>query len=188
MICGIDEAGRGCLAGPVCAGACILPSDFPFEILNDSKKLSEKKRLAFELMIKEKSLSYGIGWVWHSDIDKINILQASLLAMKFAFEECTKKLAQKTDYLVDCVIVDGTFCPNIYTECKAIPKADSTEPSVMAASILAKTTRDRLMTNLAECFPAYEYEKHKGYPTKRHREICKKIGTSAIQRLSFNYL
>ncbi|MGL4986585.1 MAG: ribonuclease HII [Treponemataceae bacterium] len=186
MIYGIDEAGRGCLAGPVCAGACVLADDFPIEILNDSKKMSEKKRFIVEAIIKEKSLGWGLGWVWHSDIDQINILQASLLAMKFAFENCTEKLDQR-GIIVERAIVDGNFCPAISVPCVAIPKADGIEPAVMAASILAKTARDRLMINLSGCFPLYEYEKHKGYPTQKHREICRKFGNSPIQRDTFNY-
>ena len=185
MICGIDEAGRGPLAGPVTAAAVILPQDFPVEVLNDSKKLSEKKRLAVEKIIKENALGWGVGWVWEDEIDRINILQASLLAMKYAYENML--LTFPNVPVPDEAIIDGTFCPNIPIQCKTVPKADSKYPCVMAASILAKTERDRIMMGYAELYPDYGYDKHKGYPTKAHREICKKIGPSPIQRRTFSF-
>lgn len=188
---GFDEAGRGPLAGPVTAGCVILPSDFPFEILNDSKKLSEKKREAAEVIIKEKAL-WGIGIVDHKKIDEINILQASLLAMKLAYEEMLLKLPEWCDknYVKDFElkgITDGTKCPDVSFECRAEPKADGKYPEVMAASILAKTCRDRIMLELDKLYPEYGYAKHKGYPTKAHMELCRKIGPSPVQRLSFKY-
>lgn len=192
FLCGLDEAGRGPLAGPVTAGAVILPPDFPVEILNDSKKLSEKKREAAEKIIKEKAC-WGIGIVDHETIDRINILQASLYAMHLAFEMMFIKLpdwAKKygiSDYLVNC-ITDGTSIPKI--NCAKItcePKADGKYPAVMAASIIAKVGRDRIMCEMDKLYPQYGYSKHKGYPTKAHREICRKIGPSPIQRLSFKY-
>ncbi len=188
---GLDEAGRGPLAGPVSAAAVILPDDFPFEILNDSKKLSEKKRLAAEIIIKEKAC-YGIALVDHKKIDEINILQASMLAMKLAFEELEKKLPawcseNKIKDFVLSGITDGTKCPDVSFECRAEPKADGKFPEVMAASILAKTCRDRLMCEMDKKYPAYGYAKHKGYPTRDHVEICRKIGPSPIQRLTFKY-
>lgn len=190
---GFDEAGRGPLAGPVTAGCVILPSDFPVEILNDSKKLSEKKREAAEVVIKEKAL-WGIGIVDHKKIDEINILQASLLAMKLAYEEMMKKLPEwcskisiKVGSLEFSGITDGTKCPDVPVECRAEPKADGKYPEVMAASILAKTCRDRIMLELDALYPEYGYKKHKGYPTKAHREICREIGPSPVQRLSFKY-
>lgn len=191
---GFDEAGRGPLAGPVCAAAVILPPDFPVEILNDSKKLSEKKRLAAEIIIKEKAC-WGIALVDHKTIDKINILEASMLAMKNAFEELQKKMSEwcrgmGLDDLSQITlkgITDGTRCPEVPIECRCEPKADGKYPCVMAASILAKTCRDRLMLEMDKKYPEYGYAKHKGYPTKAHRELCRRLGPSPIQRLSFKY-
>lgn len=191
---GFDEAGRGPLAGPVCAAAVILPSDFPLEILNDSKKLSEKKRLLAETIIKEKAC-YGISLVDHKKIDDINILEASMLAMKNAFDEMIKKLpvwCQTQDIKEPLLsqisgITDGTRCPDVPIECRCEPKADGKYPCVMAASILAKTCRDRFMLEMDKKYPEYGYAKHKGYPTKAHREVCHKIGPSPIQRLTFKY-
>lgn len=190
---GFDEAGRGPLAGPVSAAAVILPADFPFEILNDSKKLSEKKREAAEIIIKEKAC-WGIALVDHKKIDEINILEASMLAMKNAFDDMIKKLpdwCEKTGVDFSQVslsgITDGTRCPDVPIDCRCEPKADGKYPCVMAASILAKTCRDRLMLEMDKLYPEYGYAKHKGYPTKAHREVCHKIGPSPIQRLSFKY-
>lgn len=190
---GFDEAGRGPLAGPVSAAAVILPEDFPFEILNDSKKLSEKKREAAEIIIKEKAC-WGIALVDHKKIDEINILEASMLAMKNAFDDMIKKLpdwCEKTGVDFSQVslsgITDGTRCPDVPIDCRCEPKADGKYPCVMAASILAKTCRDRLMLEMDKLYPEYGYAKHKGYPTKTHREVCHKIGPSPIQRLSFKY-
>ena len=194
LLVGFDEAGRGPLAGPVCAGAVILPDDFPVEILNDSKKLSEKKRLAAEKIIKEKAC-WGIALVDHVTIDKINILEASMLAMKLAFEQLMEKLPQwckenNIDFSSVLIngITDGTRCPDVPIECKCEPKADGNYPPVMAASILAKTCRDRIMVEeMDKKYPEYGYAKHKGYPTREHRESCGKLGPSPIQRLSFKY-
>lgn len=188
---GFDEAGRGPLAGPVTAAAVILPKDFPFEILNDSKKLSEKKRLLAMPIIKDKSC-WGIASVDHKTIDKINILEASMLAMKTAYEQLKSKLPIwcKNNNINEFElfgITDGTRCPNVDFNCKCEPKADGKYPEVMAASILAKTYRDNVMIQMDKIYPQYEYAKHKGYPTKRHVEICKEIGPSPIQRLTFKY-
>lgn len=190
---GFDEAGRGPLAGPVCAAAVILPSDFPLEILNDSKKLTEKKRLAAESVIKENAC-FGIALVDHKTIDEINILEASMLAMKNAFDQMYEKLpgwckACGIDFEKVSLsgITDGTRCPDVPIECRCEPKADGKYPSVMAASILAKTCRDRLMLEMDKKYPEYGYAKHKGYPTKAHREVCHRIGPSPIQRLTFKY-
>ena len=190
---GFDEAGRGPLAGPVSASAVILPEDFPFEILNDSKKLSEKKREAAEIIIKEKAC-WGIALVDHKKIDEINILEASMLAMKNAFDDMLKKLptwCEKNGVDFSQVslngITDGTRCPDVQIDCRCEPKADGKYPCVMAASILAKTCRDRLMLEMDKLYPEYGYAKHKGYPTKAHREVCHKLGSSPIQRLSFKY-
>lgn len=185
LICGIDEAGRGPLAGPVTAAAVILPKDFPVEKLDDSKKLSEKKRSELELLIKEKALFWGIGEASHFEIDELNILSATLLAMKRAFFAMLEKDESSVERNV-ATIVDGIFCPEISVPVIAVPKADAKFPCVMAASILAKTERDRIMMKYAELYPEYGYEKHKGYPTAAHREICKKIGPSPIQRKTFS--
>jgi ribonuclease HII len=184
MICGIDEAGRGPLAGPVCAAAVILKSDFPLELLNDSKKMTPQKRDEARRVICEQALAWGIGWASHTEIDSINILQASLLAMKRAFDDMLKKAALASDESIS-VIVDGNKIPDIPVPCKAIVKADAKVSEVMAASILAKTERDAYMDKMAKLYPQYGYEKHKGYPTKTHRELVKKYGPSPIQRLSF---
>lgn len=192
LFCGIDEAGRGPLAGPVTAAAVILPSGFPVEILNDSKKLSEKKRIFAEAAIK-KSACWGIGFASHTEIDEINILQASLLAMKRAFEGMQKKLPAwcLENKLSDCDIstmTDGTFKPDILcAEILCEPKADAKYPAVMAASILAKNARDGFMAEMDKLYPEYGYAKHKGYPTAAHIQICRRIGASPIQRRSFKY-
>lgn len=193
FICGLDEAGRGPLAGPVTAGAVILPPDFPIEILNDSKKLSEKKRLIAAEIIKEKAL-WGLGIVDHETIDKMNILRASLYAMKIAFEMMYLKIpqwAEKNNLDAEALknnieaIADGTFVPEICVPVRPEVKADGRFPPVMAASILAKTERDKMMVEYDKIYPQYGYAKHKGYPTKAHREACIKYGPSPIQRLSF---
>lgn len=198
IYCGLDEAGRGPLAGPVTAGAVILPPDFPFEVLNDSKKLSEKKRAAAELIIKEKAL-WGLGVVNHDTIDKINILQASMLAMKNAYDMMMIKFDDwvKANNLDSSVynrqnimcIADGNKIPDMGegVQVKAEVKADAKFPCVMAASIIAKVARDTMMIEYDKLYPEYGYKKHKGYPTEAHREICRKIGPSPIQRLSFSY-
>ena len=190
---GFDEAGRGPLAGPVCASAVILPDDLPLEILNDSKKQTEKKRLSAEIIIKEKAC-WGIALIDHKKIDEINILEASMLAMKNAFDDMMAKLpqwckAQGIDFTKISLngITDGTRCPDVPIEICCEPKADGKYPCVMAASILAKTCRDRLMLEMDKLYPEYGYAKHKGYPTKAHREVCHKIGPSPIQRMTFKY-
>ncbi len=193
-ICGLDEAGRGPLAGPVSAAAVILPPNFPLEILNDSKKLSEKKREAAEVIIKEKAL-WALAFVSHEEIDKINILQASLKAMKLAYE----MLLVKKDSWCACnhlplikeeeiqAVADGIYTPDISCPVRAQVKADADIPAVMAASIIAKVGRDRLMMEYDKIYPEYAYAKHKGYPTPLHKSLCKKLGPSPIQRLTFKY-
>lgn len=180
-VCGIDEAGRGPLAGPVCAASVMLPEDFPLEILNDSKKLSEKARDAAARVIYEKAAAYGIGWATHEEIDSINILRASLLAMRRAFLEMQKKF----NINVDKAIIDGLYAPELPVPCEPVTGADAKVHAVMAASILAKTARDAEMRRLALIYPQYKYEKHKGYPTKEHRAIIAQFGHSPIQRRSF---
>ena len=192
LVCGFDEAGRGPLAGPVTAGAVILPPDFPTEILNDSKKLSEKKRETAEKIIKEKAC-WGIGIVDHETIDRMNILNASLYAMKLAFDMMKLKLPEWaaangiSSYALEG-IADGIYIPDVKEiECRCAPKADARYPSVMAASIIAKVGRDSIMKEMDRLYPEYGYASHKGYPTKAHMEICRRIGPSPIQRLSFKY-
>jgi len=176
-ICGVDEAGRGPLAGPVFAAAVILPFGLGIEGLNDSKKLSEKKREKLFDIICEKALSFGIASASEREIDEINILNASLLAMKRAVE----KLSTKPDF----ILIDGnkTFTGDV--ECRALVKGDSLSANIAAASILAKVSRDRYMLELAKKYPEYMFEKHKGYPTKLHYECVESYGISEVHRRSF---
>ena len=199
LLCGLDEAGRGPLAGPVSAAAVILPDNFPLELLNDSKKLSPAAREKARSAICARAIAWGIGWASAAEIDEINILKASLLAMKRAFEAMTASLNESFCGSAGMIsggsgslvlskihaVADGTFVPDIPVPCESLIKADSLVPAVMAASILAKTARDRLMEYYAVFFPGYGYEKHKGYPTKAHREAVQRLGPSPIQRLSF---
>jgi len=184
FLCGIDEAGRGPLAGPVCAAAVILPGGFPVRLLDDSKKLKPAVREELKALICAEAAAWGIGWASAAEIDEINILQASLLAMKRAFDEMILRSFPK-DHAGIRAVVDGLFVPDIPVPCEALVKADSQVPEVMAASILAKTARDRLMEYYGLFYPEYGYEKHKGYPTKTHREAICRWGPSPIQRMSF---
>jgi len=180
LLCGLDEAGRGCLAGPVCAAAVILPEDFPRYFLDDSKKLSPSAREYARMIICSGAVAWGIGWASASEIDKINIHNASLLAMKRAFQ------AMGFQSPLLRAIADGLFIPDIPVPCIPLVKADSKISEVMAASILAKTARDRLMEYYGIFLPLYGYEKHKGYPTKAHRQAILRWGPSPIQRMSFS--
>ena len=181
---GADEAGRGPLAGPVCAAAVILPSDFPFEILADSKQLSEKKRLEAEPIIKERAIAWAVAWASPAEIDKINILQASMLAMKRAY----LKVASQIDLKGSCILlVDGNRRPDVDIPCKAIVKGDATVHEIMAASILAKNARDRFMVCASKKWPDYGFEKHKGYPCAAHKAALKQFGPCPIHRRSFNW-
>jgi ribonuclease HII len=190
-VCGIDEAGRGPLAGPVCAAAVVLPASFPLEMLDDSKKLSEKKREAAAAIIKLKARAYGTGWASHEEIDTLNILKASLLAMRRAFAAMTAALPPGEPLQLTRIIIDGLYAPDLWNDipsgCAVVPlvKADAKIPAVMAASILAKTERDAEMRRLAGLYPAYRYDKHKGYPTKEHAALIHQYGPSPIQRRSF---
>lgn len=177
LICGIDEAGRGPLAGPVCAAAVILPLGLEIEGLNDSKKLTEKKREKLYDVIIEKAVAYGIAFADEKEIDDINILQATFLAMKRA----TEKLSIKPEY----ALVDGNRMPNLDIDGETIVSGDALSPSIAAASILAKVTRDRLMLEYDKQYPEYQFAKHKGYGTKVHTEAIKEFGPSAIHRLTF---
>jgi len=178
---GCDEAGRGCLAGPVVAAAVILPKDFKNKLLNDSKKLSKKQREILLPIIKKESTSYGIGIANSSEIDAINILNASFLAMHRAI----KKLTIKAELL----LIDGNRF-NTYNNIKhkCIVKGDSKYLSIAAASVLAKTYRDNIMKDIDAKFPKYKWKKNKGYPTKEHRQAIKKVGISKYHRKSFQLL
>ena len=183
-LCGVDEAGRGPLAGPVVAAAIILPENFFIEGINDSKKLTEKQREAFYPIIKEKALSYGIGQVDEGEIDKINILQATFNAMKIAVTQL--------DLIPDYLLIDGRDFPRFIEKetgemlkGEAVIKGDGLSASIAAASILAKVYRDRLLVNYAEKYSGYGFEKHKGYGTKMHREKIIELGISPIHRKTF---
>ena len=176
-VCGIDEAGRGPLAGPVYAAAVILPEGLEIDGLNDSKKLTEKKREALFDIIKEKALAYSIGTASAREIDDINILQATYLAMRRAVEGLSIP--------VDYALVDGNRMPPLAIEGETIIKGDAKSPSIAAASILAKVSRDRYMYELDRELPEYQFTKHKGYGTALHYEMIKKYGVSEHHRLSF---
>lgn len=177
--CGCDEAGRGCLAGPVVAAAVILPQGFSHPLLNDSKKLSDKQRRQLRPIIEENAIAHSVAFVNNEEIDKINILQASFLAMNRAVEG----LKQKPELL----LIDGNRFNNktdIAFQC--IVKGDSLYQSIAAASILAKTYRDDYMLNLHKEFPNYHWDKNMGYPTKQHRQAIIEKGISPFHRKSFN--
>jgi ribonuclease HII len=161
-----------------------LPPDFPLSILGDSKKLSQAKRESARAAILEGALGWGIGWASHVEIDEINILQASLLAMRRAFEAMLSAYPGLASPSLEA-IVDGLQVPDLPVPCRALVRADSLVPEVMAASILAKTERDREMDRYAALYPRYGYEKHRGYPTRAHREAILRWGPSPIQRLKF---
>lgn len=186
VVLGTDEAGRGPLAGPVCAACVVLPDDFPKDILNDSKKLSEKKRLFAEQIIKEKAVAWSVCWASPFEIDKINILQASLLAMKRSYQEVCRQLKEK-GIEPEILYADGNKKPEVDIPCKAIVKGDSLIPEIMAASILAKTARDRFMLAADKRWPLYGFAKHKGYPTSEHVKALKEYGPCPIHRLTFKY-
>lgn len=176
-ICGVDEAGRGPLAGPVFAAAVILPEGLIIDEVNDSKKLSEKKREKLFDIIKEKAIAYCVASASVEEIEKLNILQADMLAMKRAVEG----LGVKADF----AMIDGNKAPTLDIPSVAIVKGDSKSESIAAASILAKVSRDRLMLDLAKKYPEYGFEKHKGYGTKAHKEAILKYGPCEIHRMSF---
>lgn len=177
-ICGVDEAGRGPLAGPVCAAAVILPTDFYIEGLNDSKKLSEKKREELFDVITENAIAYSINYGTLEEIEQFNILNATFLAMNRSIEG----LSVKPDYC----LIDGNRIPKeIKFPCETVIKGDSLSCSIAAASILAKVTRDRLMLEYDKKYPQYGFAKHKGYGTKAHYEAIRNHGVCEIHRLSF---
>ena len=177
-IAGADEAGRGPLVGTVVAGAVILDKNNPIEGLNDSKKLSAKKREQLSAEIKQKALAWSVVSVDADEIDRINILQASLLAMKRAIESLSTA--------PDIALIDGNKCPQLSCRVEAIVKGDSRVAAISAASILAKVERDRQMFELHEQYPQYEFDRHKGYPTKVHMELLKKHGPCPEHRKSFS--
>ncbi len=176
-VCGVDEAGRGPLAGPVYAAAVILPENCEIEGLNDSKKLSEKKREALFDVIKEKAISWCVASVDEKIIDEINILQATYLAMKNAVEG----LNIPADY----ALIDGNRMPPIEINGETVVKGDAKSMSIAAASILAKVSRDRFMLELDEKYPQYQFAKHKGYGTKLHYEMLTEHGISPCHRVTF---
>ena len=177
-VCGVDEAGRGPLAGPVCAAAVILAPDTEIEGLDDSKKLSEKKRERLFSVITEKAISFSVAYGTLNEIESRNILEATFLAMNRAIDG----LSVKPDF----ALIDGNRAPkNIKIPCETVIKGDSKSMSVAAASVLAKVTRDRLMLHYDTQYPQYDFKKHKGYGTKEHTELIKKYGPCEIHRLSF---
>ncbi|MGN0520906.1 MAG: ribonuclease HII [Candidatus Fimenecus sp.] len=178
VICGVDEAGRGPLAGPVYAAAVILNPDTVIEGLNDSKKLTEKKREALFPIIQEKAIAYGIGFATEQEIDEINILNATFLAMRRAVEQLS--------VMPDLLLIDGNQKPKIGA-CPEVTviKGDAKSMSIAAASVLAKVSRDRFMLKLAETYPQYAFEKHKGYGTKLHYEKLAEYGISPVHRKTF---
>jgi len=178
LICGIDEAGRGPLCGPVFASAVILDADLVINNLKDSKKLSEKNRNILYNEIKSKALDYSYATASVQEIDKINILQASLLAMKRAFDLLNAK--------PDFIYIDGIYCPDIkMSPMEAIIRGDSLVHAISAASVIAKVERDKHMIQLDQKYPQYNLKKHKGYPTKEHLELVNRYGINEIYRLSF---
>lgn len=179
LICGVDEAGRGPLAGPVYAAAVILGPDFDTKGLRDSKKLSESKRYSLAVHIKKNALTWSVGICSVSEIDEINIHQATLLAMKRAIEGLSGYTSIK-------VMVDGLFCPQVDFPCEAIVKGDDKVAEISAASIIAKTERDLKMIEIDKIYPSYQFKKHKGYPTKLHIEMIKSEGLCEYHRKSFS--
>ena len=179
LICGVDEAGRGPLAGPVYAAAVILGPDFDTAGLRDSKKLSESKRYFLAEQIKKNALAWTIGICSADEIDELNIHQATLLAMQRAIKALNIHTSIK-------IMVDGLFCPQVDFSCEAIVKGDDKVAEISAASIIAKTERDLKMIEIDKAYPAYQFKKHKGYPTKLHIEMIKSHGLCEHHRKSFS--
>jgi len=179
--CGTDEAGRGCLAGPVTAAAVILPDNFKNKTLTDSKQLSEKKRAFLKLIIEEQAICFGVSHIMMEKIDEINILNASILAMHKSIEKLSKK--------PELIAVDGNrFKPFLDIPHQTIIKGDGKYLHIAAASILAKTYRDAYMEEIDKEYPMYNWKQNKGYPTKEHREAIKKYGITKYHRKSFRLL
>lgn len=177
LICGVDEAGRGPLAGPVCAAAVILPAHLEIPGLDDSKKLSDKRRRELFPIIKEQAIAYGIGLANHEEIDRINILQATFLAM----ERAIAQLKVTPEF----ALIDGNREKDFGLPVKTVVKGDSLSANIAAASVLAKVTRDMLMEEAAVEHPGYSFEIHKGYGTKAHYEALRTLGPSPIHRMTF---
>lgn len=179
--CGTDEAGRGCLSGPVTAAAVILPDNFKHPFLTDSKQLSEKKRRELKIIIEQEAISFGVAHVMMEEIDQVNILNASILAMHRSIE----KLAKVPEFIA----IDGNrFKPYKKIPYECVIKGDGKYLHIAAASILAKTYRDEYMTQLHEEFPVYNWLKNKGYPTAEHRQAIQKFGPCSYHRKSFKLL
>lgn len=177
LICGVDEAGRGPLAGPVCAAAVILPEHLQIPGLTDSKKLTDKKRRELFPVIQEQAIAYGIGLASESEIDEINILQATFLAMRRALDQLTVR--------PEIALIDGNRETDFGLPVKTVVKGDSLSANIAAASILAKVTRDNIMVELAQQYPEYGFEIHKGYGTKAHYEALRTYGPCPIHRKTF---
>ncbi|MFN3593678.1 MAG: ribonuclease HII [Thiobacillaceae bacterium] len=177
LVCGVDEAGRGPLAGPVCAAAVILDPRRPIAGLKDSKKLSAANRVRLADEIRRQALAWSVAWASVAEIDQLNILNASLLAMQRAVEGLIVRPA--------LVLVDGNRCPQLAMPARAIVRGDDLEPAISAASILAKTERDKEMRRLADIYPQYGFERHAGYPTPEHLAALERHGPCAAHRLSF---
>lgn len=177
IICGVDEAGRGPLAGPVCAAAAILPKHLEIPGLTDSKKLTDKKRRELYPLIREQAVAYGIGFASEKEIDEINILQATFLAMGRALEQLAVK--------PDLALIDGNREADFGLPVKTIVKGDSLSANIAAASVLAKVSRDDLMLEMAEKYPQYGFDIHKGYGTKAHYAALREYGPSPIHRKTF---
>ena len=177
IICGVDEAGRGPLAGPVCAAAVILPPNAEIPGLNDSKKLSDKKRRELYPVIKEQAIAYGIAFADHSEIDEINILQATFLAMERAINQLSVK--------PELALIDGNRAKDFGIPVETVVHGDSLSASIAAASVLAKVTRDDYMLQMAEAYPGYDFEIHKGYGTKAHYAALTELGPCPIHQMTF---
>ena len=177
LICGVDEAGRGPLAGPVCAAAVILPEHLQIPGLNDSKKLTDKKRRELFPVIQEQAIAYGIGLASESEIDEINILQATFLAMRRALDQLTVR--------PEIALIDGNRETDFGLPVKTVVKGDSLSANIAAASVLAKVTRDNIMVELAQQYPEYGFEIHKGYGTKAHYQALRTYGPCPIHRKTF---
>ena len=178
---GTDEAGRGCLSGPVVAAAVILPQDFSHPFLNDSKQISEKKRAELKPFIEQNALAFGVSFIWKQEVDEINVLQASITGMHRAIE--TLKITP------EFIIVDGNKFKNYKNiPHKTIVKGDAKFQSIAAASILAKTYRDAYMVKIHQEYPMYNWQKNKGYPTKEHRNAIRQFGATKYHRKTFKLL
>lgn len=177
MVCGADEAGAGPLAGAVCAGAVILPRELVIEELDDSKKLTPKRRDQLFDVIRERAVAWAVAWADEKEIDELNILNARMLAM----DRAIRALDPPADY----ALIDGNRNKGISLVNEMVVKGDTKSASIAAASILAKVSRDRYMEEMAQQYPQYEFEKHKGYPTKRHYELLRQYGPCPIHRRTF---